>query len=109
VTVSCARSTRVFAPSLRSGDTLARLGGDEVAVLLPLAGSDSAAGVAERMLSALREPFALAELTVNVGASIGVVTDPTHGEDAETLVQRADVAMYLAKDQRVGVSFYGAA
>jgi EAL domain-containing protein (putative c-di-GMP-specific phosphodiesterase class I) len=43
---------------------------------------------------------------VTVGASIGIVTFPTHGEDAETLVQRADVAMYLAKDQRCGVSFY---
>jgi diguanylate cyclase (GGDEF)-like protein len=95
-------------PCLRPGDTLARFGGDEFAVLLPSAGSDSAAGVAERMLGALREPFALADLTVNLGASIGVVTYPTHGEDAETLVQRADVAMYLAKDQRVGVSLYDA-
>ncbi len=95
-------------PCLRPGDTLARVGGDEFAVLLSSAGSDSAAKVADRILCALQEPFELGDVTVTVGASVGLVTFPTHGEEAETLVQRADVAMYLAKDQRCGVSVYDA-
>jgi diguanylate cyclase (GGDEF)-like protein len=93
-------------PALRAGDTLARLGGDEFAVLLPAADGDHAARVAGRILSALREPFMLDHLRVSVGASIGIVTFPTHGEDGETLVQRADVAMYLAKGNGLGVSVY---
>jgi diguanylate cyclase (GGDEF)-like protein len=93
-------------PALRSGDTLARIGGDEFAVLLPAADGDHALRVAGRLLSALREPFTLDHLRVSVGASIGIVTFPTHGEDGETLVQRADVAMYLAKGNGLGVSVY---
>ena len=54
----------------------------------------------------MRRPFALGELTVTVDASVGIVTYPTHGEDAETLVQRADIAMYLAKGRGGGEALY---
>jgi diguanylate cyclase (GGDEF)-like protein len=86
-----------LAPILRPGDSLARLGGDEFALLLPTAGTEHAKTITTRVLAAMREPFVLAALTLTVDASIGIVTYPTHGQDAETLVQRADIAMYLAK------------
>jgi EAL domain-containing protein (putative c-di-GMP-specific phosphodiesterase class I) len=75
-------------------------------VLLVSAGSAAAAHVAARVLGALREPFELADLSVTVGASMGMVTFPTHGEDAETLMRRADVAMYLAKGDVRSLSVY---
>jgi EAL domain-containing protein (putative c-di-GMP-specific phosphodiesterase class I) len=89
-----------------SADTLARLGGDEFIVLLPAAGKDQAREVTGRILAGMREPFALGELTVTVGASVGIVNYPTHGQDAETLVQRADIAMYLAKGRGGGEVLY---
>jgi diguanylate cyclase (GGDEF)-like protein len=95
-----------LAPIMRPGDSIARLGGDEFAVLLPTAGTEQAKEVTGRVLAAMHEPFALGELTVTVDASVGIVTYPTHGEDAETLVQRADVAMYLAKGQGRGEALY---
>jgi EAL domain-containing protein (putative c-di-GMP-specific phosphodiesterase class I) len=75
-------------------------------VLLPSAGIDQAKEVTGRVLAAMREPFALGEMTVSVDASVGIVTYPTHGEDAETLVQRADIAMYLAKGHGRGEALY---
>jgi diguanylate cyclase (GGDEF)-like protein len=93
-------------PLLRAGDTLARLGGDEFMVLLPAAGSEQAKEVTGRILAGMRQPFALGELTVTVDASVGIVSYPKHGEDAETLVQRADIAMYLAKGRGGGESVY---
>jgi diguanylate cyclase (GGDEF)-like protein len=93
-------------PLLRPGDTLARLGGDEFMVLLPAAGNAQAKAVTGRILAGMREPFALGELTVTVDASIGIVNYPAHGEDAETLVQRADIAMYLAKGRGGGEALY---
>jgi diguanylate cyclase (GGDEF)-like protein len=95
--------------ALRPGDTVARLGGDEFALLLPSAGSEDARAVATRALAALREPFALPSITVSIDASVGIVTSPTHGRDAETLMQRVDVAMYLAKGQGGGDMLYDAA
>jgi diguanylate cyclase len=91
---------------LRPGDSLARLGGDEFAVLLPTANSEQALEVTERILAAIRAPFALSELAVTVDASVGIVTYPTNGDDAETLMQRADVAMYLAKRRGLGEAQY---
>ena len=93
-------------PLLRPGDTLARLGGDEFMVLLPTAGIPQAQRVTGRILAGMRRPFTLGELTVTVDASVGIVTYPTHGEDAETLVQRADIAMYLAKGRGGGEVLY---
>ena len=95
--------------ALRPGDTVARLGGDEFALLLPSAGCDDAREVAARALAALRAPFELTALTVSVDASIGIVTYPTHGDDADMLMQRVDVAMYLAKGEGGGDRVYDAA
>ena len=86
---------------------VARLGGDEFAVLLPrVDGPMGAAKVAEELLAALERPFAVGDLNLEIGASIGVALAPVHGTDAATLLQRADVAMYSAKEARTGFETY---
>ncbi|MBD0318105.1 MAG: EAL domain-containing protein [Thermoleophilia bacterium] len=83
---------------VRESDTIARLGGDEFGVLLPSVHEGTApADAAERIVAALEEPFELDGVPVAVEASIGIALAPEHGEDVDTLVQRADVAMYVAK------------
>ena len=84
--------------ALRDSDTIARLGGDEFGILLPcVAGVPAVVDVAERIAQALREPFVLEDLPLVVEASLGAAIFPTDGQDSDTLIQRADVAMYLAK------------
>jgi diguanylate cyclase (GGDEF)-like protein len=92
---------------LRRRDTVARLGGDEFAVLLPDLGSvDEATQTALRIAEALRRPFTVDELSLDVGVSIGIAIYPEHGDDAAILLQRADVAMYEAKAGRDAVALY---
>jgi len=91
---------------LRAEDTLARLGGDEFAVLLPGLDAADAVGVVERVQSAIDQPFTIRGLTIHIEASIGIASFPAHGADVEALVQRADVAMYQAKDSRAGHEIY---
>jgi diguanylate cyclase (GGDEF)-like protein len=89
---------------LRGDDELARLGGDEFAVVL----SDAADAepVGRRIGQALGAGLTVDDIDVRIGASIGIAVFPEHGEDAETLLQRADVAMYQAKTARSGHAFY---
>lgn len=92
---------------LRAADTIARLGGDEFAVLLPhAAGVDDAIQVAEKLQAALSRSFSVSGIDLDVEASIGVVLSGEHGTDAMTLMQRADVAMYVAKQRNLGVFPY---
>jgi diguanylate cyclase (GGDEF)-like protein len=95
-----------LAPILRPADTIARLGGDEFAVLLVGVDTDEAEAIAARMLATLHEAFTLGELSVTIDASVGIVSHPAHGTDVETLIQRADVAMYLAKAGNGGAAVY---
>ena len=93
--------------ALRSADTIARLGGDEFAVLLPTVdGLDGAMDVAARLRAALARPFLIGDVELDVDGSIGLVVSGLHGRDAETLMQRAEVAMYVAKHQRTGIFVY---
>ena len=92
---------------LRAEDTVARLGGDEFAVLLPSVPERAyATDVAEKILGELRRSFEIDGLTLEVGASIGIACYPAHGRDVQTLVQRADIAMYVAKGDHSGAELY---
>jgi diguanylate cyclase (GGDEF)-like protein len=78
--------------------TLGRLGGDEFAILLEPGGPDDAAALAARVIAALAAPFRLdPDRSMQIGASIGIAHAPEHGGDAETLLLRADIALYAAK------------
>ena len=89
--------------SLRAGDTAARFGGDEFAVLLEeLSGFEEASQVAERIISALRVPLDVEDHQVQVHASIGIALSPAGSEGPAELLQAADVAMYSAKSRGKG-------
>jgi diguanylate cyclase (GGDEF)-like protein/PAS domain S-box-containing protein len=88
---------------LRDVDTLARLGGDEFIIVLggPLS-PDSVTAVAVRLVESLQQPYHLDGITAHSGASVGVALYPDDGQDAETLVRHADMAMYAAKREGRG-------
>lgn len=86
---------------------LARIGGDEFAVMLP-EDEEKQQGihVAEALLESLTQPFIVRDIALDVGASIGIAYYPDHGRDADTLLQNADTAMYAAKRGGTGISLY---
>ncbi len=84
---------------VRQQDTVARLGGDEFIVILQnLASARDAGAVAEKILAALQQPFALTGHEVTVTASIGISLCPDDGQESNTLLRNADAAMYRAKE-----------
>lgn len=92
--------------TLRDSDIPARLGGDEFALLLPETDADGAAPVAEKILKKLQEPYIFNEWEFTLGGSIGIAVYPQNANNAEALVHLADTAMYHAKQEKLGVSFY---
>jgi diguanylate cyclase (GGDEF)-like protein/PAS domain S-box-containing protein len=97
--------------AVRETDTLARLGGDEFIVLAEnLASASDASELAQRLVETLAEPVALAGTECHLGASIGIAAFPADGDDAATLLKKADIAMYRAKDAgRSNFQFYSEA
>jgi predicted signal transduction protein with EAL and GGDEF domain len=86
---------------------VSRLGGDEFAVLAPDMDDRAAAEeLAGRIVTALTEPFTIDGVRLDVQASIGISLAPDHGNDAATLLQRSDVALYDAKTHRGCFAFY---
>lgn len=84
---------------VRSSDTVSRQGGDEFVIMLPqITHARDAACIADKVLQAIRQPHHLAEHDLHLTASIGIVSYPDDGADAETLLKNADFAMYQAKD-----------
>jgi diguanylate cyclase (GGDEF)-like protein/hemerythrin-like metal-binding protein len=85
---------------LRESDTLARMGGDEFVVILPMIGDvKDAVGVATKIRQSLCLPFELTDgITVNIDCCIGVALYPNHGNDEDSLLKSADGAMYVAKE-----------
>jgi diguanylate cyclase (GGDEF)-like protein len=102
-------ASRRLRDALRETDTVARLGGDEFAVLVPhLPETSSVVQVVEKIHEALNRPFFIQGLALDVRASIGISFFPRHGSDVDALIQRADVAMYLAKAAHSGYEIYAA-
>jgi diguanylate cyclase (GGDEF)-like protein/PAS domain S-box-containing protein len=97
----CLRQSDLLTWQAGSGlGPLSRLGGDEFTVVLPeIQTSADAAGVARRVLDAVQEPFSVDRHALAVGVSIGITLFPGDGEDVETLLRNADVAMYEAKER----------
>ncbi len=83
--------------TIRAVDTAARIGGDEFCVLAPSQTAEAARPLAERLASAIAGETGDGDIDPGVGASIGVVSSPEHGDDADALLEAADQAMYRAK------------
>ena len=87
--LTCARET----------DTVARLGGDEFAIVGHVADQEMAQPIAERVIAELSKPFTFMDLRVQIGCSIGIALSPADGVATDVLVQRADAALYRAKEE----------
>ena len=84
---------------LRKSDTVSRMGGDEFVLLLPsIANSESSAVIAGKIVRAFRKPFFCDNHTLKVTTSIGIANFPDDGEDAETVLKNADIALYRVKE-----------
>ncbi|MCG3117882.1 MAG: EAL domain-containing protein [Candidatus Manganitrophus sp. SA1] len=91
---------------LGGADTVARLGADEFAVVLPGINQEDAISVACKILKAMEAHFVVGALALEIGVSIGIALYPDHGEEADTLMQAADAAMYVAKQSDNGYAVY---
>jgi len=92
---------------VRESDTVARVGGDELTLLLPvIAGRKDAANVAEKIIAALSASFLVGKQEVCIGTSIGIAIYPADAAQTDALVKAADAAMYKAKQFRNCFRFY---
>lgn len=90
----------LFTACMREDDTVARLGGDEfVVILASMASEDEAWMVSQKILKLMTEPFTIETHELFVTCSIGIALYPKDGDDAKTLLQSADGALYLAKNK----------
>ena len=93
--------------ALRQSDTIARMGGDEFCVILEdLTHPQDAANVAQKLLDLIAQPYVVDDRTWNLSGSVGISLYPQDGEDAESLMICADIAMYRAKKRRNRYRFY---
>ena len=92
--------------TVRSADTVARLGGDEYVIILESLSEQYVEAVADKIRKALDHPFVLDGEVVDISASLGIARFPEHGSDAVTLIRRADMAMYAAKQEHSGFAIY---
>ena len=92
--------------AVESADFVARLGGDEFMLLLEDVKRSEVMARAKGLLSHLRRPLDLPRTSINLDASVGVALYPDHGTDSETLLRRADIALYEAKSAHMGVTMY---
>lgn len=83
--------------SMRTSDTVGRLGGDEFLAILPEATREGALLAAEKLRASLERPYDVAGKFIRISASVGVALFPEHGRDADALYRAADTALYTAK------------
>ena len=96
-------AARRLQSAVRDSDTVSRHGGEEFLVLLPgISQAADAASVAQKLLAALAAPARAGEHRLQLSASVGITIYPEDAEDAETLIGRADAAMYRAKRRGPG-------
>lgn len=101
---------RQLSKCVRGNDTVARIGGDEFTILLPIINhEEDAAKVAGNLIDIIKQPWTVHESEVLITASIGIALFPNDGEDAETLTANADTAMYRAKEEGDNYQFYTSA
>ena len=93
---------------LRETDVIARLGGDEFSILLSMAHKEDAEIITKKILNDFNNSFMVQDLSLFIGISIGISIYPEHGVSTQTLLQRADIAMYEAKRNKTGYEFYDA-
>ena len=91
---------------LRHSDTMARLGGDEFAILITDTNETFAGHVAQKVHVALNRVFNLDNHFLHIGGSLGIALYPQHGDSAQSLIQHADTAMYVAKRSNSGCAVY---
>lgn len=91
---------------VRAGDLLARIGGDEFAILLDGAGREQSETVAAKLRAALAQPFTLEGIALQVNVSVGIALCPDEGNDLKVLMRKADMSMYKAKKSRSGHHVY---
>ena len=91
---------------VRESDTVARLGGDEFAVMLLDSDEQQATAMGRTLLNRLSDPYVIEDRPCVVSASIGIATFPEHGTAADSMLQKADIAMYVAKSGGLGVAVY---
>ena len=105
------RVAKRFQGCLRAGDTVGRMGGDEFVVLLPnIDAAEVAAAVARKILHTTTKSYEAVGQEFHVTASIGISTFPKDGDDDQSLMQNADIAMYRAKEEgKNNLQFYSAA
>ncbi|ACL74212.1 signal transduction protein containing a membrane domain an EAL and a GGDEF domain [Thioalkalivibrio sulfidiphilus HL-EbGr7] len=92
--------------TVRKADTVARLGGDEFSMLFPDTTLEQGLKIARQIGRVFESPFAVEGHNLNVGISIGIAEFPAHGDDVNILMQRADVAMYAAKQNGLTYAVY---
>jgi len=92
--------------AVRKTDTVCRLGGDEFAVVLPGAGIAQASNISLTIATQMEQSFLINGHSLNVGISIGISLYPEHGNNSETLMKCADIAMYIAKRANIYYEVY---
>lgn len=92
--------------NVRESDTIARLGGDEFALILPTMDLQRMVIAADKIGQSFEAPFVLDETPLDIDVALGVALYPDHGDSADVLLQHADIAMRVAKNEHTGFSIY---